>query len=349
MRLREAWWQFGVVALLLTVAAHADQLRLRVTRSASLEGQPIARDILWAGPGEVYIALGKNGVLRASLALTSHQLVVPPASAKHLMAGRIGRGGKHLVFSSPVGGFSWLPFHTGPAGELGTRAMAVVTDVDARGDRVAVLGAEAGPVTGVAADGTIAWTGSLTRGLHDMRPLMKGRARPGGKDMARCSFLETGAIRFMRDGSVVVAPGVEPGVYQYDESGKLLHAWDTAQLGILDECPSDIQTLRPMRRDVGARSDWLAAHVVLDDILPLRSGPALLLRRVERGVSRWDLVTLPRSGRPSRVEVPITVPSPRGHLRGDVQGNLIVMLAFDDPLPGRQPVAPQRVVVLTME
>jgi hypothetical protein len=62
-------------------------------------------------------------------------------------------------------------------------------------------------VQGLARDGTIAWIGSLSKGMADMRPLMKGRAKPGGKDMARCSILETGAIRFMPDGSVIVVPG----------------------------------------------------------------------------------------------------------------------------------------------
>jgi hypothetical protein len=221
-------------------------------------------------------------------------------------------------------------------------------DIDARGDVVAALGADSGDQQGLARDGIIAWTGFLSDDLAEMRPLMKGRSSPGGKDMARCSILETGVIRFMRDGSVVIVPGVEPGIYRYDDHGKLMQTWDSAELGIVDDCAIQDTELAVLARDFARRIDWLASRIVVDDILPLRGGPALLLRRVDKNVTKWDLVTLPFHGKSERVPLPVTIPTPRGHVRGDIRGDQVILLVFDDPMPKQKPVAPPRLMVLSL-
>jgi hypothetical protein len=224
-----------------------------------------------------------------------------------------------------------------------------VVDVDARGDRVALLGADRGDVKGLSRDGVIAWTATFSGALRDMHPLMTGRAKPGGKDIARCSFLLNGGIRFMRDGSIVVAPGAEPGIFEYDENGKLTHTWDTAQFGMLDDCAIDDQFQREIAADFQLRTDWLARRVILDEILPLRNGPALVLRRVENGVTRWEVVTLPRNGRPEHAFLPVTLASPRAHVRGDVRGDRLVLLLWDNPLRGKAAFAPQEIIVFSIE
>jgi hypothetical protein len=101
-------------------------------------------------------------------------------------------------------------------------------------------------------------------------------------------------------------------------------------------------------RDFGQRIGWYASRVIVDDILPLRSGPALLLRRVEKGVTKWDIVTLPFRGKSERVALPITLPNPRAHARGDVRGDQLVVLAFEDALPGQKAVVPPRLYVLSI-
>lgn len=298
----------------------------------------------------MYVGLGKKGVIRTGVnAASQFTTVMPPADrGGFFISGRIAAGHKHLVVGSPLGGFAWIPIDSRLAGRMSHKGLMTVMDIDARGDIVAVLGADSGDVQGLARDGVIAWTGSLSKGLADMRPLMKGRAKPGGKDMARCAILETGAIRFMRDGSMVVVPGVEPGVYRYDDRGKLIQTWDTGPLGIVDDCAITDTELSLLARDFAHRSEWLASRVTVDDILPLRSGPALLLRRVESGVTKWDLVTLPFQGKMERVALPVTMPTPRAHLRGDVRGDQIVLLVFDDPLPRQKPIAAPRLFVLSI-
>ena len=263
------------------------------------------------------------------------------------MLGFVAAGTDHLLLASPFGTVGW--FSRQPGRSLGEKQLLTVMDIDARGDKAALLGADSGSVQGLSRDGVIAWIGSLSKGMSDLKPLMRGGANPGGKDMARCSILEIGAIRFMTDGSVIVVPGAESGVYRYSAAGKLMQTWDTDPLGFVDDCLIPDQELQMLAGDFARRNEWFASRVILDEILPLPSGPALVLRSVEKGATRWDVVTLPlKGGKPERVRLPLTVASPRAHVRGDVRGNSIALLVFDDPLPGQKPVTPPRVVVLSI-
>jgi len=338
-----------LLGLLALAAPAAAAISLRVISSTPLPDGVIARDVRWAGPSEVYVSTGKEGVIRTRVDSTVRGTKVMPGGEQggFVISGLVAVGKNHVFVASPMGAVGWIPL-TGGARKLGQKGLLSVMDIDARADTAAVLGADSGPIQGLARDGTIAWIGSLSKNMSDMRPLMKGRAKPGGKDMARCSILETGAIRFMQDGSLVVVPGSEPGVYRYSTSGKLLQTWDTEPLGIVDDCWISEKELLLVARDFGRRIDWYASRVILDEILPFRAGPAFLLRRVEKGVTKWDVVTLPYRGESQRVALPINMPTPRAHVRGDIRGDQLVLLVFDDPLPGQKPVAPPRLVVLSI-
>ena len=92
----------------------------------------------------------------------------------------------------------------------------------------------------------------------------------------------------------------------------------------------------------------MASRVIVDDVLPLPSGPGLLLRRVENGITKWDLVALRYDGgKPSRTPLPVTMPSPRSHARGDVRGDRILLLMFDDALPQQKAAQPPQLVVFS--
>lgn len=336
----------GIHVLAGPVAA---AISFQTVSSTPLPEGVIARDVRWAGPSEVYVSTGKRGVVRTRVDSSTHGTPVMPGGDRggFSISGLVAVGQSHVAVASPMGAFGWMPL-AGNARTLGQKALLAVMDIDARGDSLAVLGADSGPVQGLARDGAIAWIGSLSKGMSDMRRLMKGRSNPGGKDMARCSILETGALRFMPDGSLIVVPGVEPGVYRYGPNGKLMQTWDTDPLGIVDDCWIADSELQLVARDFGRRIDWYASRVIVDEILPLPDGPALLLRRVEKGVTKWDVVTQPYRGKAQRVALPVTMPTPRGHVRGDVRGNQLVLLVFEDPLPGQKPVAPPRLVVLSI-
>jgi hypothetical protein len=340
---------FTMAALALAGPAGA-ATSLRHVKSVSLSEAAIIRDVRWASATEVYVSEGKRGVVRLAIDSPSHDTSILPGGDRggFPLSGRIAVGQKHLVVASPFGVVGWIPLD-GTAQKIRYRALLTVMDIDAHGDTAAVLGADSGDLMGLARDGTIAWIGSLSNGLSSMRPLMKGRSDPGGKDMARCSIFETGGIRFMTDGSLVVVPGVEPGIYRFSPGGKLMQTWDTEPLEVVDNCSIDDDQLHLLARDFARRNEWFASRILLDDILPLPSGPGLLLRRVENGVTKWDLVVLRYGkGKPERIPVPLVMPTPRAHVKGDVRGNQIVLLAFDDALPGGNPIGPPRLVVFSI-
>lgn len=339
-----------LLAILLAAVEAWPEISLRVESEASIADQEIARDVRWASPTEVYVSLGKHGVIKAAVDdLSRRSVVMPPADrGGFVVSGRVAVGRDHLVVASPIGGIGWIPLDVSRTRKVAEKGLLSVMDVDAQGDRVVILGADSGSVQGLDREGTIAWVGSLSKGLSDLRPLTKGRAKPGGKDMARCSFLETGAVSFMPDDSVLVLPGTEPGLYRYDRTGRLQYAWDTDGLGIVDDCDIAQDELSLLARDFAKRIEWMSARVIVDDLLAFDNEPALLLRRVEKGVAKWDLVTLPASGKGERVAVPVTLSTPRGHVRGDVLGDRIVLLVFEDPLPGQKPISPPRIVVLSV-
>jgi hypothetical protein len=340
---------FFTMAALALASPAAGAISLRHVKSASLPEAMVIRDVRWAGASEVYVSEGKRGVVRIPIDSPSHGTSVLPGGDRggFPVSGMIAVGQKDLLVAAHLGVVGWIPLD-GTAQKIRYKTLLTVMDIDAHGDTAAVLGADRGDLLGLARDGTIAWIGSLSKGLSQMRPLMKGRSEPGGKDMARCGILETGAIRFMTDGSLVVVPGAEPGIYRYSAAGRLMQTWDTEPFGIVDNCSIDDEELHLLARDFARRNEWFASRIILDDILPFASGPGLLLRRVENGVTKWDLVVLPYGkGKPERIPVPLVMPTPRAHVRGDVRGNRIVLLAFDDPLPGQNPVGPPRLVVFS--
>lgn len=336
-----------LITLILAGTSGASALRHLSTHS--LPDGLTARDVRWASDSDVYLAAGREGVVRVRLDASPARgkTVSATDGVRPPVAGMVGAGNAHVLYASQMGAIGWVPL-AGAGQKAGDKGLLTVVDLDAWNDTAVLLGADSGPVQGLARDGAIAWIGSLSKDLTDLRPIMKGRSKPGGKDMARCGILETGSARFMRDGSVVIAPGVEPGVFRYGRDGKLLQTWDSEPLGIVDDCWIAEKDLLLLARDFAARIDWYASRVIVDDILPLADGAALVLRRVERGVTKWDLVTLPYRGRSQRIPLPLTLPNPRGHLRGDVRGDDLVLLLFEDPLPGQKAEAPPKLVRMTV-
>ena len=234
----------------------------------------------------------------------------------------------------------------------GTRSISrwtggVTTDLDVHRRSFVVLG-ESGTHERPWKDGAIAWLGSLDSGPQKLRPILYDAGGPDNPGLNRCQTLELGGVRFLADGSVVVAPGSEPGVHLYGPGGDLVRSWDTARLGLerircsalTDEEMSDLD-LHPDRRLA-----WLNAHRIVDEILPLPQGPGLVLRwRGADGTVHWQLAVLGATGI-ATFDLPFTSDRPFDRLRGDVQDGRIVLLrsAHTSFLPaGRD--APGEVVV----
>lgn len=154
------------------------------------------------------------------------------------------------------------------------------------------------------------------------------RAAPGAQALNRCHFFNTGAIRFLRDGSIVVVPGVEPGLYLYDRSGKLLKAWASAPLGYLDRCELEDEESLAMGVAPTGRWQYLNARTMLDEVIPLRDAIGVFTRKHAQGKMHFTLSVVRDGKIQQRIALPFTG-GERSFVRADVRGNQIALLVIE--------------------
>lgn len=287
---------------------------------------PWAFDVRWAADDRVWVAAGADGVVEIELGGER------PSAPRQVMPGGSGRSGfwlssrlavtrDHLLVAGLVRAYGW---RARSGGEVYTVPMALVLDLDASGDQVAVLGAVEDARGRFAADGALAWRGAAGREIPQLDAIYLSTAGRGAAPMAACWFHELGSLRFLDDGSLVVVPGVEPGVFWYRPSGELLRAWDSGSLGMAEE---PCTRANPgMAADPELRVPWLNARRVVDDVLPHPEGAALVLREHQDGVTTWDLVVLRRDGSTVVHDLPLRSTSGWGRVRGDARQRRLALL-----------------------
>lgn len=335
---------FATLALLALTARSADW---KVARSAQLPaGLRWAQDARWSGESAALLTAGKNGVFEWNLSDPPSRVVAGGGSDGFWFSSRLAASKKHMIVASPLGGLMWWDRQTNR--KVTEKAFSILMDVDIYGDRVAILGAARDEKGRFAPEGAIVWSGTLRDRDVRFEPLILGKAGPGAKSMNQCHFLELGAIRFSRDGHLFVIPGVEPGLFEYDATGRLLRTWTTDDLGIVDRCSLNEQQWLSMGADPEPRRRWLAARRVVDEMVILPTGPALLVRSVatSKGVT-WDLVEFIENQRTRTTHLPITSKSSESHLRADVdsKGRLLVLRLEYGPLD-KPPAEPPTLSVL---
>ncbi len=334
---------FSVLLVVLALAAdssaaNAWTIEKEVTLSVA---QGVAQDIRWASEHQVFVAEGVNGVTvrRVDAPLKVEGYAIAPANKNGFsFSSRIAASPSFVVVASPFASFSWRARSADsalhPAVPIG-----MVMDIDVHDDTVAVLGGDTDQKGGTP-DGILS-VASVSRNFTNRRILMEGPTGKKGKELARCHFFESGALRFLADGSLVVVPGLEPGIYHYSAAGKLLRTWQTDSLNILDDCRINDEQMVEMAADFARRSEWLNRYTTVEDILPFSDGPALLLRTSRNNATTWEVAYLRSDGKIKREPLPIRSPSPRAHIRGDVRGKRIALLVFDYALPANEPLPPR--------
>ena len=323
-----------LAGMLLLAAAPTGQSGAAAVRVlAEYPLHPVLRaavDVRWSGDRSVYLASGKAGTFEVPLGAA--------AQPRSLIAGNHERGGfwlssrvaaspRYLVTAAPVFTLRWRPLPGGTDQEVFFDA---ILDLDLRDDRLLVLGALKDEKERFAPDGAIAWIGSLGRKLADRKPVHYSAYGAGARPLAHCGPFDMGAARFLADGSFVIVPGVEPGAFLYDPSGKLVRTWDTRAIGLdTEDCADLSEELQARLAAVPEpRWAWLNRRRILDDILPLPQGPGLLVRSVSEGRVRWDLQVLTPGGSIASYAVPVSSPSDLAHLSGDVRdGRMILLLS----------------------
>lgn len=312
--------------------------------SDTVLGEPLkyAIDVRWASDRSVYLAIRKKGVVE-------HRLDGKGSPARQLIPGdqepggfwltyHVGVSTRYLAAGAPLFALTWRPLASAVRKEA---AFEFVSDLDVRENRIVVVGARRDSEGKFSPDGAIAWTGSLDRDLTDLKPLLFDARGPEAPNMASCGIMFLGAARFLADGSLLVVPGVQPGIYRFDSQGKLLQTLDTVALGIDTDCASVGKELKStLARDFPRRVAWVNERRVVDDVLPLPAGPGLLIRSIQQGRVRWVLKVLRHDGSVAVYDVPVHAQTSLAHLKGDLRNGRLLLLLWEYSPDGKPDGAP---------
>jgi hypothetical protein len=220
-------------------------------------------------------------------------------------------------------------------------------DLDVEGDRMLVLGLRRGDNGKLAPDGGIGWLARLTDRLAGLRTVQVSVSGAGARGLDACAGMGLGRVRFLLDGSFVIVPGAEPGIFLRDRRGRLLKTWPADLVGFDAGCPiSESEVLR-FSASTAARYSWINQRRVLDEVLPLPQGIGFVVRRRSQGVTRWQLSVLSPEGKVVRYDIPVTSPSEYARLAGDARGGRIALLVRLDT-PGTPPAGSSHILVVRL-
>jgi hypothetical protein len=129
----------------------------------------IVSDLRWAGADSLYLAAGRSGGLRIRIEPDwGKPEVVLPAGSRLWAAARAGASSGYVAMGAPAHTVAWKKL---PAGDLKAILLDTVVDLDVFDDRLVVLGARKDERQRFAPDGAIAWVGSLSKDLADLKPV----------------------------------------------------------------------------------------------------------------------------------------------------------------------------------
>ena len=345
------WRAAGLLAVILATPAHAGTAGYAVVSETPLPPE-LDRfgDIRAASDSSVFVAAGKKGTWEIFLDGKKPPRKVVPGDGEpggFFVHSLLAPSPHFLVIASEFAALTWLDRDNGRLAPPFPFETTVDIDVGLDGRHLALLGARRDPKGEYSPDGAMAWIGSLDKGLADLKPILFAKTGPGNQAMNLCGYLDIGKLRYLADGNLLVIPGVEGGGYLYSSEGRLMHTWEAADLGLEDGCGlSEKEGFRLAAEWRLRYSNWLNQHRVLDDLVPLADGAALLIRTRDSDVTRWRLRVLQEDGSAAALELPITSPSPYAHLRADRIGNRLVVLLREVFGLGAKPSIEQKIMVL---
>ncbi len=331
VRSRSAVFSFLVCAAAGSFAA--DVRPPRLVSTVRLEGGAAdALDVRWLSDREVLLGAGRKGTFAYDVQSGATRTVVggTGASGGFAYVARLGISPAYIVTAGLFGEVAWLS--TAPGATLSPRVpFDMILDADVYDDTLVVLGARRDAKGKWAPEGAIAWIGSLRQNLRDLRPLHYSEFGSEPKSLNNCHYLGSGAARFLRDGTLLVIPTVEQGMYLYDRSGKLLKTWPTEGLGFRDRCDLTAEQIVTYSVQPTARWKFLNSTTVLDEVIPLpgiAGGAGLIKRTQSGGAMRWTLHVLRDGKVQATYPLPVTA-GERAALRADVRGRKVALLIIE--------------------
>jgi hypothetical protein len=338
--------------------AEAAPPSLRLVAHYAVSGKPSApTDVRWAGDDSVYLVRYEDGVAEVSLApgLPLVRKLVPGRGmgklANYFL--HVAASGGTLVFAARDRDLGWRPIQTPPdLNVLYERRRAAITlGLDLQGDRLLLLGCGYEEGLGDKYDeaGGLAGFGKLTSDFRELKPLVldsEGRHAP---HLSLCGVLDSGAGRFLPDGSMLVVPGVQPGAFLFNAEGSLIRSWSDADLGVDYLCAGVTMEMNIKVFDAkdSASRDWRDSHRVIDAVLPLAQGPAVVVRSVAEGRPTWQLKVLGSHGI-TTYAIPVPGAGPHDRLKADARGGRIVLLRREENLSLDDQASPGELLVMEL-
>ena len=342
--------KFALSALLLLGGgpAAAEDLQL-LAQLPVPEDLARVKDLRWYDKGAVLVVGTPIGLHRLPLAPGQPAETLVPGGRgldKLFFAGRLAYSPPIIAVAGEVFEMVWKDLQTGQLER--DVAFEFILDMDLQDGHYAVLGVQRGGQNEIAPDAAIAWLGELKPGLPTLKTLLYATSGKGAVTIERCAVHEIGQIRFFPDGNLLVVPGGEAGAFLYDAAGGLRHTWELQPLGVDFLCNLDYNQGLTHKINPESRWAWLNRFTLVDEILPLPQGPGLVLRSVSEKGTRWQLKILQRDGPAINVSIPFESPSTMSHLRGDVLGDRIAFLRWEEGRPENPRQAEPTIFITTV-
>lgn len=333
--------------------AAAEGLQAALRRTPPAYGKTFlarATDIRWDDDTHVLVAGVRDGTFRISLGETDRtplEIAFPHLPNSGARGSHVLLGASPAVLAAAAGAhlLTWFSRQgSGPQPIRTEEGFDSFEDLDVDGDRIVVLGLRRDDKGKLAADGGIAWTARFASQLTDLRTVQVSVSGAGARGIDSCAGMGLGRVRFLPDGSFVVVPGAEPGIFLRDRGGRLLKTWPADLVGFDAGCPITESEMLRFSANVAARYGWINRRRVLDEVLALPQGIGFVVRSRSQGVTRWQLSVLSPEGKVAHYDIPVTSPSEYARLAGDARGGRIALLLNLDT-PETPPAGSARVLV----
>jgi hypothetical protein len=322
----------AVLAVGATHAAAATCERLDPLVLKHLTGRDYSRtrDIAWVDDGRVAIATS-SGLRLLTIRDASSRLL--PANIREVL--RVASDGRTIVASNAEFADVAVDVVSGKTIHERQKFGMRVNDVAVRGTTLAVLGF---PVRVDGVDFGNLWKGAVGAPWESFELL---RPTPNSHlDYVKSTFpLYAGAVAIASDGGVwSITPG-EPGVVRYDANGRSLRSLGSRLTELVVPNLKDVMTKYAM--DPLARyTEVLNRQPIVDDLILLPEGPAIVVRRFNQGTVSWELWFAGPEATRRRVRLAIDQKQiAGGHLRCDARGMMIACV-FGKLLKVGQPEEP---------
>lgn len=334
---------FGCFCLALPLFGDRTPPPLRFKEQYVLPGEGTGfTDVRWASDNSVYLSRAMHGVVEMSLAETPVKRGQPIPDARTLrpsvkqapQAERLAVSSRYLATASRAYNLTWRSRQRSANGAVRFEHAVVgnIDDIDLWNDRIVLLGTPMlrtfDPKSPYENKGGIAWLGTLSPKLNDLKPVLFDLTGPALQHHWACSTIGLGAARFLKDGSFVVVPGYQPGAHLFNPAGKLVRSWNGNEIGLTTGCSGmTVEEGTRLGSTIEGILSWLNARRVLDDVIPLPEGPGILVRYLgDDGKLHWELRILRPAGGVEVHALPLESRSLNTRLHADVRGTKVAFL-----------------------